>query len=384
MTKTTDVLIAGGGVIGCALAYYLQKAGRQVMVVDQGAIGAQASSAAVGLLAPLVAFDNEDFVPFLLASWALFPRLVPELEAVSGVPIGYQQTGTLRTISHAKRVVHLERQMHTWQCWGFHTAWLTGDEARACEPLLSEHVCAAVSAPQEGQLNPSSLVAAFATAAKHQGAFLFPHCGVIGLQTKGAQVTGAVLSTGEAVACDYLVIAAGAWSTQRWQQWLGVPIPVRPVRGQVVALQQPAATPLTHILFGEGIYLAPKLDGTVVIGATTDEVGFDSSVTEQGIAWLRASAQRLVPALQACSLVRAWAGLRPRTADRRPILGSVQGWENVLLSTGHGAFGITLSPLSGLALTELLLTGQTPDVLRPFSLDRFCLSQEGKHEPSVP
>jgi glycine oxidase len=201
--------------------------------------------------------------------------------------------------------------------------------------------------------------------------------GVIGLQTKGTQVRGAILSTGEVVACDSLVIAAGAWLAQRWQQWLGVTIPVRPVRGQGVALQQPATTPLTHILFGEGIYLAPKLDGTVAIGATTDEAGFDTSVTEQGIAWLRASAQRLVPALQACCLVRAWAGLRPRTVDRRPILGPVPGWENVVLSTGHGAFGITLSPLSGLALTELLLTGQTPDVLRPFSLDRFLPQANG-------
>lgn len=347
------------------------------MVVDQGEIGAQASSAAVGLLAPLVPFDNEDFVPFLLASWALFPTLVPELEAASGLAIAYQQTGSLHTINHAKRVARLEQQMHKWQRWGFHTVWLTGDEARACEPVLSERVCAAVAAPQEGQIHPSSLVAAFATAARNKGAFLCPQSGVTGLETKGTHVTGAALSTGEAVACDSLVIAAGAWSSQRWQQWLGVPIPVRPVRGQALALHQPAATPLTHILFGEGVYLAPRLDETVVIGATTDEAGFDTRVTEEKIAFLLASAHRLVPALQACSLVRAWAGLRPRTADSRPILGRVPRWENVVLSTGHGAFGITLSPLSGLAMTELLMTGQTPEVLRPFSLDRFLPQSSG-------
>jgi len=374
--RHTETLIVGGGVIGCSIAYQLAKRGVQVLVVDQGDIGKQASSAAAGLLAPLVPFDNKDFVPFLLASFALFPLIVPELEASSGVCVEYHQTGTLRTISSQRRLTALQQQMSMWQKWGFSASWLDGDEVRNQEPLLSNNVFAGVAAPQEAQLKASSLVQAFARAAECNNVIFLSHCDIATVHTTARKILSISLSTGEIVSCHHLIIAAGAWSGIRWEQWLNIPIPVRPMRGEIVALQQQQNISLNHIVFAGNIYLAPKTDGTIIIGATKDDVGFDSRVTQKGINSLLSAAYRLAPSLRSCPIKDAWAGLRPRTPDSRPLLGRVPNWDNVFLATGHNAFGVTLSPLTGLIMAELVITGNTPESILPFSVERFLQKEQ--------
>lgn len=376
MSRSTDVLIVGGGVIGCAIAYYLSKVGVECLV-DQGEMGAQASRAAAGLLAPLVSFDNNDFVPFLLASFRLFPSLVAELEAESGLSLDYQTTGSLRTISQPKRVKQLQRYLELWRGRGFEVQWLSGEEARAVEPALSEQVCAAVSAPQEAQLLPSSLVEALVRAARNWGASFWPHHHVTGLFSQGSTVNAVQLATGERIACCHLVLATGAWSGM-WEQWLGLPLPVQPAKGQAIFLQQPSP-PIRHILMGEGIYLAPRSGGKVLVGATREDAGFDTQVTQEATTWLRNVAERLAPTLASSSLLDAWAGLRPKTPDSKPLLGQIEGWENVVLATGHHAFGIQLSPITGVTVAELLTTGQTSQEIRAFSPSRFQRKKETSH-----
>ncbi|HKV60105.1 MAG TPA: glycine oxidase ThiO [Ktedonobacteraceae bacterium] len=376
---TSDVVIVGGGVIGCSIAYHLRKAGIGVTVIDQGEIGAEASSAAAGLLAPLGSLAGPGpFADLLLASFALFPTLVPELEDVSGIRVEYERTGALRVVRNPKNVSNLRKRMKAWQPLGLQMRWLTGEEARQLEPTLAPDVCAALYAPEESQVRASQVVKAFGQAAANLGATLLSHTRITGIQQQHGRVTALTTSQGESITCHHLVVATGAWAAQ-WSEWLHIQLAVVPQRGQILALRQPAP-PLRHIIFGEAAYLAPKQDSTVVVGATKEEVGFDKQLTAGGVAWLLSTANRLIPSLEQSAIERMWAGLRPKTPDNLPILGTAPGWENVTLATGHGSVGIMLSAITGQTLAELLVTGAAPKLIRPFALERPAdLNAEDAH-----
>jgi glycine oxidase len=261
--------------------------------------------------------------------------------------------------------------MQAWQPLGLQMNWLTGDEARQRESLLAPDICAAIYAPEESQIKASYVVKAFSVAAANQGATLYSHREITAIQRHNATVTSVSTSQGERIACNHLVIATGAWAA-RFGEWLHVDLPVSPQRGQILTLQQPSL-PLRHIIFGEAAYLAPKSRNTVIVGATKEDAGFEKKLTAGGIAWLLNTATRLVPSLENSPLDQMWSGLRPRTPDNQPILGPVPGWENVTLAVGHGSVGIMLSPITGQTVAELIVTGQMPQILQPFSLARFLL-----------
>jgi glycine oxidase len=151
---------------------------------------------------------------------------------------------------------------------------------------------------------------------------------------------------------------------------LGLNIPVFPARGQIFALRQPE-TPLKHTIIGNGVYLVPKIDNTVYVGATIEQVGFDKSNTAGGIAALLSSGIQLVPELKHATIADIWAGLRPWSQDSYPILGKAPGWENVFLATGHGPGGFELSAITGKTMAELIVNGQTSALIQPFGLERF-------------
>src|SRR5437588_3797853 len=284
---SADVLIVGGGIIGCSIAYFLRKQGAEVIVLEKGDIGAQASSAAAGLLAPIRPLCQHDrFKSLQLAGLTRFSSFVPELEAMSGVTIGYEQTGTMRVLPAGKLdAVHAWAEL--WQRLGYQIEVLTPEEVYEREPNLSPGLLGAVTIAEEAQVVPVQLVQAYAQAALNIGALLYAHTEVVALQRSetGSRITGVWTDQGDLLTCNQLILAAGAW-TARCGTWLGVTLPVRPVRGELIALQQPAS-PLRHIIFDEGvfdedIYLTPKPNGTVVVGATKADVGFDTSVSAGG------------------------------------------------------------------------------------------------------
>ena len=376
MQTTTDVIVIGGGVIGCSIAYFLRKAGVEVIVLDQGEIGAQASSAAAGLLAPLGSLSGPGpYADLLLASWSLFPELLPELEEASGIRMEYARTGALRVVRNPKSSANLRKRMQEWQPLGLELHWLSGDEARQREPLLAPDICAAVYAPEESQVKATAVVRAFARAAGNLGAKLYSHIEVQGVRREGKLITGVYTSEGETLACNHVVIASGAWAAESGI-WLDLPLPVTPQRGQILTLRQPAQ-PLRHLIFGEAVYLAPKLDGTVVVGATKEEVGFQKQVTAGGISWLLNTAIRLATSLDSSPIEQMWAGLRPRTPDNLPILGTALLWENVTLAVGHGSVGVMLSAITGQTIAQLVATGIEPELIAPFSVERFSRVRHG-------
>lgn len=364
----TDVVIIGGGVIGCSIAYQLRKRGAEVAVLDQGAIGAGASRAATGLLAPIRPFLRRDnsYMALQLAGLRQFPALVPELEAESGIAIEYQQIGTLRVVD-LKQAGRLNKWIEDWRGAGYHVELLVGENLKQREPGLAPTVTAAIYNADEPQVNATKLVSAYHRAAANKGVTFLAQRQVSGLLRQGRKVVGVATAQGD-IACGSLVIAAGAWSAFCCD-WLGVALAVRPLRGQSLALQ--LATPLHHILFGEGIYMAPKMDGSVIVGATQEEAGFDATITPEGIASLMRAVEAVAPSLATSAVKSAWAGLRPRTPDRRPIIGLLPGWENVVIASGHGGFGMLLSSVTGQTVAEFIVTGQIPSVILPFAFERF-------------
>ena len=371
--QTTDVAIIGGGVIGSALAYFLRKAGVDVTVIERAEVAAESSSAAAGLLSPLGALEKAGpFTDLLMASRAIILKLMPELEALSGESMEYRRCGSLRTAGDAQEVARLRGQMAFWETLGWQVIWLTGDEARQQEPHLASTIEGAVYAEQEGSIKAEGVTRVYAGAARHLGARFLEHTEVTGIESTSSRVLSLHTAGGATIACEQLVIAAGAWSAVL-AGWLHLALPVQPARGQILALKQ-LAVPLKHILFGKDVYLVPKPDDTIFVGATVEQVGFDKQNTAAGISWLLKEAIELVPTLAEAPIARIWAGLRPWSADGQPILGYAPGWENVVLATGHSGVGFETSAITGQALAELLTTGQTPSIIRPFGAERFAAS----------
>jgi glycine oxidase len=371
------VVVIGGGIIGCSIAYYLAKSGMAVTVLERGEIGAQASGAAAGLFSlwkPLAKMDA--YNRFLFAGQALFTELTAELEEITGIDLEYEPSGTLRTIQHEARLRKLQPWVASCQSAGLAVELLNEEETRRREPHLAADICGALWLPNEGQVRAQRVVEALVDAATRRGATISPHRAVVAVQHSGGRVVSVTTEQGESVPCDYLVIAAGAWAAQ-CGQWLDLILPVEPQRGQLLSLRQPVPA-VNHIVIGKGIYLAPKQDGTLIVGATKEAVGFDARVTAGGVFWLLDWALRLMPVLKHCTIERVWTGLRPTTPDNAPILGTAPGWENVALAVGHHSFGVLLSAISGRSIAALIMDGRTPEIIQPFALERFTRPhQEG-------
>ncbi|GHO55300.1 hypothetical protein KSB_37750 [Ktedonobacter robiniae] len=245
--------------------------------------------------------------------------------------------------------------------------WLTGDEAREQEPLLDPHIQAAIHTPEESQVKAPQVVQAYYQAAKRLGAIFYPHEEVIGFQHHDSQVTE-VVTASQSISCKYLIITAGSWAAQ-CGEWLNLNIPVTPLKGEIISYCQPTHQ-LRHIIFGEGAYLAPKGE-SIIVGATKADTGFDTQVTEKGIAWLQNATAKLIPSLAQSTFTSSWAGLRPKTPDTRPILGPAPQWKNVILATGHNSVGIILSAITGKITTEIIVKNHMSQIIKPFTLQRF-------------
>ena len=273
--------------------------------------------------------------------------------------VEYHETGTLR-LAQEKQVAALRSWAALWSDAGVSMEVVQGDRLASLEPGLAPSYRVAVSIPGEPQVRAVSFMAAMAQAARLAGVTLLEGCQVIGVERSGARAVAVRTAHGDTLGCSHVVLAAGAWSGGA-SGWLGLEVPVRPLQGQSLLLPQAGPAPVRHTLFGEGIYIVPRADKTLVVGSTYDEVGFDCQVTPDGVARLKASARRLVPALSTVEVLQAGAGLRPRTPDSRPIL-------------GPNGFGVLLSPLTGRIVADVVMTGQLADIARPFTIDRFHAS----------
>jgi glycine oxidase len=352
--RSPDVLVVGGGAIGCAVAHALARAGLAVALLERGELAGEASGAAAGMLAPLgEAGGPGPFLRLGLRALARFPALAAELRDASGVDPEHRASGILRVALDARGAGALEALAALPGAADL--ARLAPREALALAPGLSPRVAAAVLSPREGHVRSPLLVRAFAGAAARLGARIETGAPVCGLLRRGARVVGVETPEGPRAA-GAVVLCTGSW-TRLATRWLGPDreLPVSPVRGQIVSLDAPSP-PFGPILWREGgVYLVPKLDGSVVAGATQERVGFDCRVTASGVAGLLAGAAELLPSLAEASFRGAWAGLRPETPDGLPLVGPVPDAEGLFVAAGHHRNGVLLSPVTAELVADGLL-----------------------------
>ncbi len=365
----SDVVIVGGGIIGCATAYYLARAGVDVTVLERGAVSGEASGAAAGILAALSDHGERPsiFKQLCDQSLTLFDSLLPAL-AETGIDVRHRRSAILDlavTETEAVDLLHqFERRQETTD-----VRWLDSTEALRLEPAISTKTVAAMFTPNAQYLDPQRLTQAIGEAAKRAGATILEHEPVTRFLRRGDKLHGVRTKHGDIEAAT-VVLAGGPWTMQMARQ-LGTHIPVRPVRGQMLSLDGPPGG-LNHMIWGSGAYLVPREDGQTYVGATVEEVGYRKQTTITGLRSLQSGAALQVPALAGARRRLAWAGLRPATPDGLPVMGRLPGWRNVWLSSGHFRNGILLAPLSGQLMADSIMGDKPEPLLAQLSPQRFA------------
>ena len=368
-----NVAIIGAGVIGLGIAWRLALRGVPVAVFDKGASGAGASHAAAGMLAACAEAEpgEEALVTLGRASQARWPAFAAELKQASGVDVGLRPEGTLVVALTSDDQARLGHQLVFQQKLGLPLQWISAAETRRREPHLAGKLAGAVFSPEDTQVDNRKLAAALRIAAEAAGASISEHQAVKTISNDAGRVDGIVLADGRKVAADVVVLAAGAWSRSIDGLAPELRPPVRPIKGQMLALRMDSTAPLlTHVVWAPGAYLVPRLDGRLLVGATVEEKGYDTSLTAGGILTLLEAAWRVVPAVEELPIDEMWVGHRPGSRDDAPILGTglIDG---LIYATGHHRNGILLTPITADAIAELVLDGAADPAIRPFSIERF-------------
>ncbi len=372
MTKDSrHIAIVGGGVIGLSIAWQLARAGQQVSIYERGQCGREASWAAAGMLAAAAetAPGQESFFALARASRDLWHRFAAELEAASGVKIGYAGGATLVAAQSVEHATHLRLTAKHLRGFDEPVRLLSGAEAIAREPTLAKDVQLALLSPKDGQVENRALCEALVIACSRAGVSIYEHQAVQQLEQTGNVATG-VRVNDEVLDFDGVVFCAGAWTSANLFGAERLAAAVRPVKGQMLALQTDAAAP-THIVWGQGVYIVPREDGRIVIGATAEEAGFDTEVHRTDIASLHARASQLVPSLADAEVVESWAGLRPGSRDDLPLMGPLE-IDHLWVASGHYRNGILLAPITAKLMARAILDGQAPAPLLPFLPTRFA------------
>ena len=356
-----DILIVGGGIIGCALALRLSEEGLKITVVERGEPGREASWAAAGMLAPSSEHHEEPAMEELArASAALYPKWIERLGAEAASKVEYRTEGTLQVAFSEEEARELE---------GLPGERISPAEARCREPALSEGVIAAVHLPDDHQLDNRRLLELLVQAGVRAGAGFRTGTNVRDVVVKSGRATGVRAADGTQVEAGAVVNTAGCWAAQLGPESARL-APSCPVRGQVMVLQAEKGF-LRHVVRAPASYLVPRHDGRLLVGGTMEKVGFDKSVTSGGLQGLGEKAHRLVPDAAKLPFAGAWAGLRPGSPDDLPIFGATD-IENYFVATGHFRNGILLAPITAQLMAEVILGRKASLPLEAFSPLRFA------------
>ena len=365
------VAVIGAGVIGLSVAWRLAQRGAAVTVFDQGAAGAGASHAAAGMLAACAEAEpgEEALTRLGRVSQSLWPAFAAELEHAADLPVDLRTEGTLVMALTADDLARLRHQLQFQQGLGLPLTLVSAAEARRREPHLAG-VAGAVFSPEDHQVDNRKLVAALRVAAERAGATIREHASVDSLLVGQGRAAGVRLANGTEWPADIVVLAAGAWS--RRIAGIPQPPPVRPVKGQMLALRMDPAAPLiTHVVWAPNAYLVPRRDGRLLVGATVEEKGFDHSLTAGGVLSLLEAAWRVLPAIEDLAIDEMWVGHRPGSRDDAPILGPGP-IDGLVYATGHHRNGILLTPVTADAIARLILDRELDPAIQPFGIARFA------------
>ncbi len=366
-----DAIVVGGGVIGLSCAWRAAERGLRVCLIEREEPGGGASGVAAGMLAPIgeVSWGEERLLRANLASAGAWPGFAEELAAASGREVGYRAVGALHVALDRDEAEELRRHFELQRAHWLDAEWLRPSECRRLEPGLATQVAGGVYAPTEAEVDPRVVVAALAEAFSRAGGELVsgdvPAEGVF----DGERLAGLRTEGGQELRAGQVVLAAGAWSGEA--EWLPADArpPIRPVKGQIIELRG-ADPACERIVASRWVYMVPRADGRLIVGATVEERGFETTVTAGGVHELLREAYRLLPEVAELELVETSAGLRPGSPDNAPLIG-VAGLPGLILACGHFRNGILLAPLTADAIVAALEGDEVPEPARGLSPSRF-------------
>ena len=371
MASTRDVAIVGAGIIGCSIAFELAKAGMQVCVLERGGIGEESSAAAAGMLSGQHGVTNLGARYQLhVEARELHGRLADDLREQTGIDVGFCRWGLLELLFTPGEVRAADRCCAIQTQAGLRVERLSREETLALEPALAPDLQGSIRYVDEAHVHNGRLTIALAEASRRSGAELRSGAPALALIRERERVVGVQTST-ETVYAEAVIVANGAWSSDLIRP-LGLMLPVKPMRGQMLAVRTvPRA--VSQIIYGRHMYLVPRPDGETLVGATVEDVGFRKEVTLEGLEELIQAGRHIAPGMMGQPVIRTWAGLRPGSPDGLPLVGPVAGLPGLILAVGHHRNGILLGPMTGVLVKQWLVDHvQSPylDLLRP---ERFPL-----------
>jgi glycine oxidase len=374
--KRFDALVVGGGVIGLSCAWRAARRGMSVCVVERDRVAAGASGVAAGMLAPVsaTAWGEEELLALGLASQELWPSFASELAEDSGLDPGLTGHGALHVALDRDEAEQLQRRHRLHQELGLPSRWLRPRECRELEPGLAPGLAGGLLAEDEASVDPAALCSALAAGVERLGGRIETAAEVVEADL-GADGSRLRTADGRSFEGARVVLAAGAWTGDAgWLDDAARP-PIRPVKGEILTLKGPAADPVCRrMVVTERIYVVPRADGRLVVGATVEERGYDTAVTAGGVLELLREAYRALPEVAELELAEARAGLRPGTPDNRPLIGP--GAPGVIVAAGHFRNGVLQAPATAEAVAALL-AGEEPKLdIEPFSPSRFAGERE--------
>jgi glycine oxidase len=364
VTREWDAIVVGAGIIGCAVGRELARRGARTAILESRTAGAGATQASAGVLAPYIEAPGEGPLHQLtVRSLGLYDGFIAELERETGTGVEYRRCGTLEVAPDAAAALRLDA-LATWtQLAGVDAQWVEPRQVAQLEPALGP--CeGALLVPAHGYVRVAQLTASLVAAAERNGATLIAGQPVKTIAPDGA---GLIVETAEERHRGAtVVIAAGSWSgSLGWEK-----VPVKPIRGQLVRLRW-NASPIAHVLWSDRCYIVPWLDGTVLVGATVEDVGFDERTTAAGVRDLLDAACDLMPLAWGAAFIDARVGLRPTTADGLPIIGRSRQTPALVYASGHYRNGVLLAPLTAQLVGDLVIDGRSDPVLAFVSPSRY-------------
>jgi len=368
-----EIVVVGAGIVGCAIAYELSRRGASVIVIDDRAPGMGATQASAGVLAPFIEARNDGpLIELTARSLGLFDEFVSRVRSDSQATVAYQRSGTLDVALDADALTTIQKT-HAWlDARGVESTLLDARAAVECEAQLSSSVTGGLLIPAHGFVGASQLTHALTTAALRKGTRFVDYGRVASVTRDGA---GLRLNTSgmlrKIVRADTVVLAAGSWSGAVQIEGVEKRVPVRPIRGQLLHLRWTGAENLRRVVWSDRCYVVPWQDGTVLIGATEEDAGFDERTTLAGIQDLIDAACELLPHAWTASLIAAKVGLRPGTPDHLPLIGWSEVLPNLMYATGHYRNGILLAPLTAELVADAILENRNDALLELTQPQRF-------------
>jgi len=377
------VVVIGGGVIGCLTALYLQRLGASPVILEKGSIGSESSWAGAGILCPIHPWLYPDsFTHLINDSLARYPELNEMLLDMTGMSMQWLNSGLLIPLFEDDRIHHRDDALAWSKRFGWKVEELDATQTRAHEPTIHENVNGSLLWPEVGQARNPRLMAAIRKALEICQVPIREQAEVTGLE-KNAQgaIRSVILADGDKVEADAVLLAAGSWSGELARQ-IGLSLPVEPVKGQIVLLKDTPGK-VNHIIKHDDVYMVPRVDGNILVGASMERVGFQRGTTEDIVDHLLDATYRITPGLKDAEIVQKWMGFRPGSPDGMPYLGPVDGHPGLWVATGHYRNGVALAPGTANLMSRWMMDEEPKLDMSDFRVNRPVVEKEKVGFPVV-